>query len=256
MAIPIRALLLCAVLCAGPAAAETVPPRVYAAASLAESLDEVAARWQQLGHVRPLLVFGGSGALARQLQAGAPADVFVAADVEWMDRVAAAGRLQPGSRVDLLGNSLVLVAPRGAPVHVELRRGFDLAAAFKGRLCLGEPNSVPAGRYGREALAALGLWDSVEARVVPTEDVRATLAFVERGACALGIVYASDALEHRDATVVARFDAASHRAIVYPAALLSGATPEARAFFAFLRGPAARRAFERHGFSVRGDSPR
>jgi molybdate transport system substrate-binding protein len=229
------------------------PARVYAAASLTVALTEIAALWERAGHPAPVLVFAGSATLARQIEAGAPADLYVSADTAWMDRLAATGRIDLPTRVDLLGNALVLIAPRGAGFKAELRPGTPLAQAFGGRLCTGEPGVVPVGTYAREALTWLGAWQALEPRLVGTEDVRAALAFVERGHCAAGIVYATDARSSTRVDIVATFPAASHRPIVCPAALLRGATPEGRAFFDYLAESAeARAVFERLGFRVLG----
>ncbi|HET9695067.1 MAG TPA: molybdate ABC transporter substrate-binding protein, partial [Steroidobacteraceae bacterium] len=155
------ALALTLALSPQPASAEA-PARVYAAASLANALDDVAAHWARAGHAAPVLVYAGSATLARQIAAGAPADLYVTADPAWMDYVEAQRRLERGSREDLFGNSLVLVAPHGATWRVEMRRGFPLAAAFSGKLCTGEPGVVPLGSYAREALQALGAWDALQ----------------------------------------------------------------------------------------------
>lgn len=246
---PLWLLVLALLMLAPPTGRAGVPARVYAASSLTGVLTDLAAAWQRAGHAAPVLVFAGSATLARQLAAGARADVFVSADAAWMDHVQAGGGLDDASRVDLLTNSLVLVAPRGAAFPFEMRRGVPLATAFRGRLCTGEPGVVPVGTYAREALQALGAWDALRDRLVGTEDVRAALAFVERGHCNAGIVYGSDARSSARVEVVGVFPAASHRPIVYPAALMRGARPEGRAFFEYLRD--AREAgelFERHGF--------
>jgi molybdate transport system substrate-binding protein len=231
-----------------PARAEE-PVRVFAAASLTSALEELATQWQAAGHARPVLAFGASSTLARQVEAGAPADVFASADSKWMDRAAKAGRIATGSRVDLLGNTLVLVAPRGRAFKVDLRPGVDLAGAFKGKLCTGEPGVVPVGTYARQALTSLGAWASLQGRIVGTDDVRAALAFVERGECGAGIVYATDARISDKVAVVATFPADSHAVIVYPFALAKDARPQARAFLAFLRGPEAAKVFARLGFT-------
>lgn len=225
------------------------PARVFAAASLTDALGDASAAWQARGNARPVVVLGASSAMARQINAGAPADIFISADVGWMDEVARAGRVQAGTRVELLGNRLVLVAPKGRAPQVAMQRGFGIAGAFAGRLCTGEPGVVPVGIYARQALQHLGWWQPLQGRIVGTDDVRAALNFVERGECALGIVYATDAAASDKVDVVGTFPAGSHAAIVYPAALLPGARPQARAFLDFLRSdPAARAAFERRGF--------
>jgi molybdate transport system substrate-binding protein len=234
-----------------PLASGATPARVYAAASLTLALTDVAERWRRAGHPVPVLVFGGSATLAKQLVAGAPADVFVSADATWMDELATRNRIDRTSRVDLLGNAVVLVAPREAGFDVELRPGFALARAFSGRLCTGEPGVVPIGTRAREALQWLGAWDALRSRIVATDDARAALAFVERGHCAAGIVYESDAKGSTRVVTVARFPDSSHRPVVYPAALLQRAGPEGRAFFAFLRdSPEVADLFSRHGFRV------
>src|SRR5262249_16493839 len=141
----------------------------------------------------PSVSFGASSALAKQIDSGAPADVFASADLAWMDFLDNKGRIEPGSRVNLLGNALVFVVPKGHPVTFEMMPGLDLAGAFKGKLCTRQPGVVPVGIYAKEALENLGWWPSIQSRVVGTDDVRTALAFVERGECPLGIVYATDA---------------------------------------------------------------
>ena len=245
-----RACLLILLLLAIPGCASAQQrARVYAAASLTNALEEIADRWQRAGHPRPVLVFGASSTLAKQIESGAPADVFVSADATWMDHLDRAGRLAPGSRTALLGNRLVMIVPRGRRFPVRMQRGFDLPAAFRGRICTGEPGVVPAGTYARQALQSLGWWMALEPRLVGTEDVRTALSFVERGECALGIVYATDARISTRVEVLARFPANTHAPIVYPAALVRGASPEGRAFAQYLRSAQARAVFDRHGFT-------
>ncbi|HXW10406.1 MAG TPA: molybdate ABC transporter substrate-binding protein, partial [Steroidobacteraceae bacterium] len=238
-------------------AAPATPARVYAAASLTQALTEIATLWQRAGHPAPVLVFAGSATLARQLEAGAAADVFISADSAWLDALAKSGRVDAASRTDLLGNALVLIAPQTAPFRIDLRPGAPLGQAFEGRLCTGEPGVVPVGTYARAALQWLGAWDSLTTRLVGTEDVRAALALVERGHCGAGIVYATDARGSTRVVAVGTFPATSHRPIVYPAALLRGATPQGRAFFEFVRdSQAAAVVFERVGFTRLGKAPR
>jgi molybdate transport system substrate-binding protein len=165
-----------------------------------------------------------------------------------MDQLQQGGRLVSATRADVLGNSLVLVTPRGRTFKVELRQDFPIATSFKGKLCMGEPGVVPAGTYGRQALQSLGWWDSLEGRVVGTEDVRAALAFVARGECAAGIVYATDAARSDEVAVVTRFPVTLHAPIVYPFALLAGASTDAAQFLAFIRSEAASAIFRSHGF--------
>jgi molybdate transport system substrate-binding protein len=250
-----RLLCLLWMACLAPALAVAAPVRVYAAASLTDALTEVGAIWARRGQSAPLLVFGGSATLARQIEAGAPADVFVSADATWMDGLAGKGLIDPTSRVDLLGNSLVVIAPRDAPFRLDSALGPGFARAFRGRLCMGEPGVVPAGTYARDALRRTGAWDALEGRVVGTDDVRAALAFVERGACGAGIVYATDARASERIVVVATIPPSLHRPIVYPAAVVRGAGPAARPFLDFLRDSReAAAVFERHGF-VRAARP-
>ena len=146
-------------ICSGARAEE--PVRVFAAASLTDALKDIGARWEKASHPAPTLAFGGSSALAKQIEAGAPADLFASADVAWMDYVDTRGKVVAGTRVDLLGNTLVLIAPRGKPFPVKMEKGFDVAAAFDGKLCTGEPGVVPVGKYAKEALEDLGWWASL-----------------------------------------------------------------------------------------------
>lgn len=244
--------LLLAVAATHPLRAEE-PVRVFAAASLTNALEDIASAWAQAGHPRPRLAFAASSTLARQIEAGAPADVFASADQAWMDYLDKRGRLQPGTRQDLAGNALVMIVPRGRRFPVQMRAGFDLPGAFAGKLCTGEPGVVPVGSYARDALRHMGWWEALRARVVGADDVRTALAFVERGECALGIVYATDARISDKVEVVATFPAAAHAPIVYPFAAVKGARPEAAAFLRYLRtSPAAAAILRRHGFRLPG----
>ena len=225
--------------------------RIFAAASLTDALGEVALQWERRGHPPPVVSYAGSAVLARQVDAGAPADIYLSADPAWMDYLASRKRIEPGTRIDLLGNSLVMVVPRGVTSRMELRRGFAFARAFDGKLCMGDPDVVPAGTYAREALRALGYWDSIAKRVVGSDDVRAALAFVERGECGAGIVYATDAAMSDRVQVVARFPPGLHRPIVYPVALTARARPQARTFLDHLRTSSeVAEVFARYGFVV------
>jgi len=243
-----RVFLLLALLLAGPAVAEE-PVRVFAAASLTNALNEIGAQWQKAGHPKPSLAFGASSALAKQVEAGAPADVFASADLTWMDYLDQRGRIQAGTRTNLLGNTLVMIVPQGRRFPVDMRHGFDLAGAFDGRLCTGEPGVVPVGIYAKEALQHLGWWDGLKGRVVGTDDVRTALAFVERGECPLGIVYASDAKISRKVEVLATLPSNTHTPIVYPFAAINGARPETQAFLRFVQtSPVAAAIFTKYGF--------
>ena len=229
------------------------PPLVLAAASLQESLNAAADAWVAEHHQRPVLVFAGSSALARQIEAGAPADLFISADEDWMNELQSKGLVKPGTRSDFLGNRLVLIAPLGSSLRLRIGPGFPLGRALgSGKLAMADPDSVPAGRYGRAALIKLGVWPSVEGKVVRAENVRAALAFVERGAAAAGIVYDTDRMASRKVMLVGTFPENSHAPIAYPIATLkSSASADADGFRRFLVSPAGERIFARFGFAGR-----
>lgn len=224
---------------------------MLAAASLQEAMTEAADAWTEAGHPAPALSFAGSSALARQVESGARADIFISADQEWMDELEQKGLVRNGTRRTLLGNAIVLIAAKGSAAKVSLEEPASLGAALgDGRLAMADPEAVPAGRYGKSALESLGIWQSVSARVAPAENVRAALALVERGQAPLGVVYATDALASDKVKVVARFPAASHPPIRYPAAMLKASeNADAVPFLAFLQSDEARRIFLRHGFT-------
>jgi molybdate transport system substrate-binding protein len=229
--------------CAAPVHAQTV----FAAASLKNALDEVAA----LQPAKPVISYGASSALARQIEAGAPADVFISADLGWMDYLDGKGLLAAGTRRNLLGNRLVLIAPAKQPVRLQPAPGFPIASFLKGgRIALAEPSSVPAGKYARAAFERLGVWEQVAPRVAAADNVRAALALVARGEAPLGVVYQTDANAEPGVMVAGVFPAGSHPPIVYPAAVLKPAKPGAAPFMELLASPAARRIFEKHGFTV------
>lgn len=230
--------------------AQSGAPVVLAAASMQESLEAAATQWAAQGHAKPVLSFAASSALARQVEAGAPADLFISADQEWMDALEAKGLLRPGTRAPLLGNSLVLIAPATSKTRLDLRAGAPLAAALgDGRLALADPAGVPAGRYARQGLEKLGLWDSVSGRIAAGDNVRAALALVAQGEAPLGVVYATDAAAERKVRVVATFPADSHVPITYPVAILREArSTDAAGFRAFLLSPQGQAVFRRFGF--------
>jgi molybdate transport system substrate-binding protein len=225
---------------------------VFAAASLTDALDAINKRYQTVHPVVLHVSYASSGTLARQIDAGAPADIFASADRKWVDYLTLHGHTEAGSRYELLGNTLVLIAPKSGPSPAPVRfdRGFDFGGAFKGKLCTGETGSVPAGIYARQALQYYGWWDASRGRIVGTEDVRGALAFVERGDCALGIVYRTDALVSDKVAIVGTFPEASHDPIVYPFTLIPGASLAARQYFRYLQGDAARAIFMQYGFTV------
>ncbi|WP_229664419.1 molybdate ABC transporter substrate-binding protein [Sphingomonas metalli] len=229
--------------------AQRQPLTVFAAASLADALSAVGRAYTARTGQPVRLAFAASGTAARQVQAGARADLFVSADREWMDVLDKAGRLMPGARRDLVGGRLVLVAPVASRTRMVIRPGFPLAASLgQGRLAIGEPAAVPAGRYAQQALSRLGVWNSVAGRLAPAPDVRAALAYVARGEAPLGIVYESDAAAERGVRIVGVFPAASHAPIVYPAAVLKGAGSGSTAFYRFLGGAEAQAIFRRYRF--------
>jgi molybdate transport system substrate-binding protein len=224
---------------------------VFAAASLKNALDETAVLYKNEKGVQASISYGASSALARQIEKGAQADVFLSADRDWMDYLEKKDLLAAGTRRDLLGNRLVLVAPAKQPQQLRIAPGFGLAQDLgNGRIALADPRSVPAGKYAKAALEKLGVWDSISTRVAATENVRAALALVARGETRLGIVYATDAQAEPAVMVAGVFPADTHPPIVYPVAALKGAKPGAAAFLELLRSPAARVVFEKHGFTV------
>lgn len=248
---PKRLLLFLLTLALPLASVAAEPPMLFAAASLKPALDALADAGT-LGVPAPTRVYAASSQLARQIAQGAPAAVFVSADEAWMDELAARGLIAADSRVELLGNALVLVAPATSTLQLELKPGADLVGALHGgRLAAALPDSVPAGRYAKQALTALGLWDTVAPRLAPAQDVRAALNLVVRGEAPLGIVYRSDAVSEPKVRVVAAFPAAGHAPIVYPAAVVAAHDDDAaRALLVALRAPAAQATFRRFGFDA------
>lgn len=231
-----------------PARAEDIV--VFAAASLKESLDEAARQYQTNSPDKILVSYAASSALAKQIESGAPADLFISADLEWMDYLASRNLIKPATRADLLGNNLVLIAPKDSTVALKLAPGADLAAALKGgKLAMGDPDHVPAGKYGKAALEKLGIWASVQASVARAENVRSALAFVSRGEAPLGIVYGTDAAADKGVKVVDIFPAGSYPPIVYPIAeTASGNKAGIPRFAAFLRSADGKAIFQRYGF--------
>lgn len=225
-------------------------PLVLAAASLQESMTAAADAWAAKGNARPVLSFAASSALARQVEKGAPADLLVSADQDWMDWLEQRRLLRAGTRADFLGNRLVLVAPAKRPLAIRIGDGFALAAALgTGKLAMADPDSVPAGRYGQAALSSLGVWAAVAPKVVRTENVRAALLFVERDAARAGIVYETDARASRAVRVAGVFPANSHPPITYPLALVAASKhPQAEAFRRFLLSREGKAVFARYGF--------
>lgn len=225
------------------------PVRVFAAASLTHAMNDISVQWQKQNHPAPSLAYAASSVLAKQIEAGAPADIFASADVSWMDYLSQRKKIQRESVVNLLGNDLVLIVPKGRRLPIEMKKDFKIANAFKGKLCTGEPGVVPVGIYAKQSLEQLGWWSQLNGRIVGTDDVRTALAFVERGECALGIVYATDAAISSKVEILARFPSETHQPIVYPFAIVNGARSEAKALMTFIRtSPEAAAIFNQHGF--------
>lgn len=251
------ALCICAALCgaatlATPAAAEPKPATVFAAASLKTALDAAAAAWTETTGRQVRLTYAGSSELARHIEHGAPADLFWSANIKWMDYLAEKGLIDPASRRDLLGNTLVLIAPKSDQRTLTISPGLNLVAALDGgRLAVANTAAVPAGLYAKQALMALGLWHAVQPHLAQAQHVRTALTLVARREAPLGIVYATDAHAEPNVRVLDTFPAASHAPIQYPAALVQPAeNPDAAALLAFLSSAAAAPHFTAEGFTI------
>ena len=233
---------------AAPVAGSTIT--VFAASSMTDALQALAADYKAATRKAVRFSFAASSTLARQIEAGAPADMFISADTDWMTYVANRNLIDSASRRNLVSNRLVLVAPIDSTLKLQIKRDMNLAAALgkDGRLAMSDPESVPAGRYARAALINLGAWSQVADRTVRTESVRATLAFVARGEVPLGIVYQSDARVEPKVKTIDVFPAGSHVRIVYPAALTRSAAPDAQVFLNFLSRPESVKLFVKYGF--------
>jgi molybdate transport system substrate-binding protein len=245
-------------LCAAPAfaqRAEKPPLLILAAASLTNVLGELAPAFEQACGCRVRLSFAASSVLARQIEGGGQADVFVSADQEWMDYLQARDLIDGSSRRNLASNRLVLIAPADSTLQLAITPSFRIGQALgaRGRLATGDPDTVPAGRYAKAALMALGTWDAVKARLVRADNVRSAMMFVARGEAPLGIVYATDAMVDSKVRVVDTFPAGTHPPITYPAAAIKGAGDEAHAFLEFLAGAEAAAAWKKFGFSTRAE---
>ena len=245
----IRAAGIVAIFASLPARAADIT--VFAAASLTGTLNQVGDAYRHDAGKTVVFSFAASSALARQIEASSGADIFISADTDWMDYLDARGLIAHSSRIDLLGNRLVLIAPADLKISLVIAPHFNLAGAVgNGRLALADPASVPAGKYAKAALTSLGVWPAVENKIVPAENVRVALAYVARGEAPLGIVYATDARAEPQVRIVAAFPESSHPRIVYPAALTRDAKPDARAFLAYLSSARASAIFTRAGFTL------
>jgi molybdate transport system substrate-binding protein len=244
-------LALCLLL--APLTARAQELTVFAAASLTDAMKDISAQWAQAGHQPLRMSFGASSTLARQIEQGAPANLFASADQKWMDYLADKKLIVAETRKDLLGNDLVLVVPADKPQHVTIGPNFNLLGMLgpNGRVATGDPAHVPVGIYAEQALKKLGIWDAVSPRLARTDDVRSALLLVERGEAPAGIVYGTDAAVSKAVMVAGVFPANSHDPVSYPFAVVkSGDTPEARALMTYLSGPEARAIFLKRGFKV------
>ena len=248
----LMALCLSACLFAVPAKADNSPVTVFAAASLKDVLEAAGKAFTAAGGAEVRFSFAASSALAKQIESGAPADIFASADIKWMDYVGDKKLIRPETRTHLLSNRLVVIAPAASPVSmVEFTSASFANALGKGRLIVSDVVSVPAGIYAKAAFQKMGLWAELEPRLAQTENVRSALAFVARGEAPLGVVYETDAKVEPNVKIVAAFPDDSHDPIIYPFAVTTTAKGEgADTFMAFLRGPSAKVIFERAGFPV------
>jgi molybdate transport system substrate-binding protein len=234
------------------AAAQPKPVMVYAAASLKTALDDARGAWERDTGKAVTIVYAGSNVLAKQIEAGAPADLFISADLDWMDYAASRKFIRPDSRIILLGNTLVLIAPKDSTIALEPASGLDLPSLIgSGRLAMGNVDAVPAGKYGKAALEKLGQWEGLKGKVAQAESVRGALLLVSRGEAPMGVVYGSDARADASVKVLMTFPADSHPPIVYPAAITADSqNPDAAQFLSFLGSLATKPLFEAQGFVV------
>jgi molybdate transport system substrate-binding protein len=235
-----------------PAPAQAAKLVIFAAASLKDALDEVNAAYHRDKGQETVTSYAASSTLAKQIEAGAPADIFVSADLDWIDYLAKRNLIKPETRANLLGNILVLIAPVDSPLKLAIGPNFPLAAALGGgRLAIADPSAVPAGKYGKAALEALGVWSSVADKLAPAENVRASLLLVSRGEAPLGIVYQTDAVAGQGVRILGTFLEDTHPPIIYPSAVVASSTnPGAPGYIANLKSPTARPIFEKQGFTV------
>ncbi len=249
-----RILVTCAVLAGSifsPALAEERSLTVFAAASMKNALDAIDAAFTKKTGIRIVASYAASSALAKQIEQGAPADIFMSADTDWMDYAVAKKTINAATRTNLLGNTIVLIAPKDSKIdRVTIGPNFDLAGlAGDGRIATGDVSAVPVGKYAKAALEKLGAWPAVTSKFAMAESVRAALTLVARGEAVLGIVYATDAQVEPGVKIIGTFPPDSHPQIVYPIATTATAKPDAADYLAFLRSPQAKAIFERYGFT-------
>jgi molybdate transport system substrate-binding protein len=227
---------------------------VFAAASLKNALDAINNQWQKETGKKAVISYAASSALAKQIEQGAPAHMFISADLDWMDYVAGKNLIRADTRSNLLGNRIVLIAPKDKGQKIEIKRGFDLAGILgDGRLSMANVDSVPAGKYGKAALEKLGAWSAVSGRIAQAENVRAALLLVSRGEAPAGIVYQTDAAADPNVAIIGTFPEDTHPPIVYPIALTaSSANADAAAFLGYIKSDRAKSLFEAQGFTVLG----
>jgi len=223
---------------------------IFAAASLTNAITDIATQYEKEQAVQVQTSFASSSTLAKQIEKGAPADIFISADTKWMSYLQDKTLLKADSHVNLLGNQLVLIAPKNKAFKVEMDKSFNFAGAFAGKLCTGELDSVPVGIYAKQSLKNLNWWDAVKMRIVGTQDVRVALVFVERSECDAGIVYATDAKVSNKVEVISAFPDTSHDLIVYPLALVKNANPAATGFYDYLKSEKAKAIFIKYGFTI------
>jgi molybdate transport system substrate-binding protein len=237
---------------AGTAPAQEKGPVVFAAASLKNALDDINAAWRSETGKSATISYAASSALAKQIESGAPADIFFSADLDWMDALARKDLIRADTRKELLGNRIVLVGPADSAATIEIGQGFPLGQTLgDGRLAMASVDSVPAGKYGKAALEKLGVWKDVAPKVAQAENVRAALLLVSRGEAPLGIVYETDAATDKNVKVIGTFPAETHPPIVYPVALTAtSSSGDAGAFLRYIEGDKAKSLFERQGFTV------
>jgi molybdate transport system substrate-binding protein len=256
---PIRRVLLAFILIillgstwGAAASAQEAKLVVFGAASLKDALDAVNAAYRREKSQEIITSYAASSTLAKQIEAAAPADIFISADLDWMDYLAKKNLIKPETRANLLGNKFVLIAPADSAVKLGIAPNFPLAQALgDGRLATADPNGVPAGKYGKASLQALGVWSSVADKLAPTENVRAALLLVSRGEAPLGIVYRTDAVADKEVKILGRFPDDTHPLIIYPIAAVASSTNSGDpSYIAYLRSPAAGALFEKHGFTV------
>jgi molybdate transport system substrate-binding protein len=233
-------------------AADAKRPLIFAAASLKDALDAVNAAWTKESGKTATISYAASSVLAKQIEQGAPADLFISADLDWMDYLAERKLIKPETRFNLLGNTLVLIAPKESKIEAKIAPGFPLASLIgDGHLAMANTDSVPAGKYGKAALEKLGVWEAVKDKIVQAENVRAALLLVSRGEAPLGIVYGTDAKSDPKVKVLDTFPEDTHPPIVYPVAVLAAAkNADAGAFADYLKSAAAKSLFEAQGFKV------